>query len=459
MSLFAPEDPRPLHLMGIGGAGMSAVALVAMHRGVPVTGCDVSSDGAADVERSGATIWTGHGTGHVNGCRAVIYTTAVRSDHPELSAARAQGIPVLTRAEALGQVVAGGEVIGIAGTHGKTTVTAMVADALAEAGLHPTALVGGRVPAWDGNVRFGAGDLYVVEADEYDRSFLKLPANVAVVNNVEADHLECYGSVEDLEAAFVQFANPARQVLVGADDGGANRVGAAVSAPVWRVGLAPKSDVQLTDVKREVSRNAARVHLPDGRHVDLQLAVPGMHNLRNAAMAIGVAAASGVDVEAAAHGLRRFTGVGRRLEVLGVFKGITLIDDYAHHPSEIAATLGAVRQRYPSNRLVAVFQPHLYSRTRVLGDAMGIALAMADLAVVTDVYPAREEPIRGVTGEKVVKAARRAGANVEWVPRLDELVGRLDQAVVDGDVVVTLGAGDITKVGRELARRLGGLAA
>jgi len=355
--------------------------------------------------------------------------------------------------------VAGGEVIGIAGTHGKTTVTAMVAEALAEAGLRPTALVGGRVSAWDGNVRFGSSDLFVVEADEYDRSFLKLTANVAVVNNVEADHLECYGSVEELEAAFVRFANPARQVLVGADDGGANRVGAMVSAPVWRVGLAQNADVQLTNVKREAARNAAQVRLPDGRRVDLQLEVPGLHNLRNAAMAIGVAAATGADVEAAARGLRRFTGVGRRFEVLGVFRGVTLIDDYAHHPSEIAATLGAVRQRYPSNRLVAVFQPHLYSRTEALGDAMGIALAMADVAVVTDVYPAREKPIRGVSGEKVVKAARRAGAHVEWVPRLDDLVVRLDQAVGDGDVVVTLGAGDITKVGRELARRLGGLAA
>jgi len=366
---------------------------------------------------------------------------------------------VLTRAEALRDVVAGGEVIGVAGTHGKTTVTAMVTEALAEAGMDPSALVGGRVSAWDGNVRFGSDEIYAVEADEYDRSFLKLTANVAVVNNVEADHLECYGSVPELESAFVQFASSARRVLVGADDGGANRVGAAVSAPVWRVGLAENADIRLTKLRREATRNSARVQLPDGRHVDLRLEVPGLHNLRNAAMAIGVAAELDADIEAAARGLERFGGVGRRFEVLGTYKGVTVVDDYAHHPSEIAATLGAARQRYPEARLVAVLQPHLFSRTQALGEAMGIALAMADIAVVTDIYPAREEPIRGVTGELVAKAARRAGADVQWIPTLEGLVSGLEDTVVDGDVVVTLGAGDITEVGRELARRLAGVAA
>ena len=435
------------------------MALVAMHRGVPITGCDVTPGGAADVERRGATVWFGHDRCHVSGCRAIVCTTALPMDHPELEAARGEGIPVLTRAEALAHVVTGGEVIGIAGTHGKTTVTAMVAEALAEAGCDPTALVGGRVSAWEGNVRFGNDKIFVVEADEYDRSFLKLTANVAVVNNVEADHLECYGSVPELESAFVQFAGAASRVLVGADDGGANRVGAAVSVPVWRVGLSENADVRLTQVRREATQNAATVRLPDGQQVDIRLEVPGLHNLRNAAMAIGVAAVQGVDVEAAARGLNRFAGVGRRFELLGTYKGVTVVDDYAHHPSEIAATLGAARQRYPEARLIAVLQPHLFSRTEALGEAMGIALAMSDIAVVTDVYPAREDAIPGVTGEIVAKAARRAGAEVLWIPALDGLVSGLERVVVDGDVVVTLGAGDITEVGRELTRRLAGVAA
>jgi UDP-N-acetylmuramate--alanine ligase len=335
----------------------------------------------------------------------------------------------------------------------------MVAEALAESGLNPTALVGGRVASWDGNVRFGGDQLFVVEADEYDRSFLKLTANVAVVNNVEADHLECYGSVQELESAFAQFADSASRVLVGADDGGANRVAAAVSSPVWRVGLAPKADIQLIDVERKADRNRARIRLPGGRQLDLRLAVPGLHNLRNAAMAVGVALERGVDVEAAARGLERFAGVGRRFEVIGTFRGVTVLDDYAHHPTEIAATLGAVRQRYPSARVIGVLQPHLYSRTHRLGQAMGIALAMADQALVTDIYPAREAPIPGVTSKIVVRAARKAGGDVEWVPGLADVVDRLDELVVDGDVVVTLGAGDVTNVGRELAQRLGGVAA
>jgi UDP-N-acetylmuramate--alanine ligase len=389
----------------------------------------------------------------------VVYTAAVPPHHPELEAARLEGIPVLTRAEALGVAVSGGKVVGVAGTHGKTTVTAMIAEALAASGVNPTALVGGRIAAWDGNVRFGGDEFYVVEADEFDRSFLRLTANVAVVNNVEADHWECYGSVSELEGAFAQFASTAEHVLVGADDGGANRVAMALSAPVWRVGLAENADVRLTDIRRDAGRNAATVHFPGGQSIDLDLAVPGLHNLRNGAMALGVTATMDADVEAAAQRIGQFTGVARRFEVLGTYRGVTVVDDYAHHPTEIAATLGAARQRYPAARLVAVLQPHLFSRTEALGEAMGIALAMADVAVVTDVYAAREQPIRGVTGKLVVKAARRAGADVYWIPALESLVAELEALIVNGDVVVTLGAGDITEVGRELVRRLAGVAA
>ena len=459
MQLFSPDDPRPIHFMGIAGAGMSALALVSLRRGVPVTGCDADPRATSDVKREGAVVWPNHDPEHVGNCRAVVYTAAIPADHPELEAARAAGVAVITRAEALGMAVQDGTLVGIAGTHGKTTVTAMAAAGLAEAGLDPTALVGGRVDAWEGNVRFGGNDLYVVEADEYDRSFLALSPAVAVVNNVEPDHLECYGSVEDLEGAFVTFAGPAQRVLVGADDGGALRVGEAVSAPVWRVGLAPHADIRITDVKRDSSLSAARLELPGGGSVDVRLHVPGLHNLRNAAMTVGVGLALDTDPEAVARGLAGFAGVGRRFELLGTYRGVTFVDDYAHHPSEIAATLGAARQRFPASRLVAVFQPHLYSRTKALGQAMGIALSMADVVVVTEVYPAREQPLPGVTGERVAKAARRAGGQVEWVSSRAALADRLEEMIANGDVVITLGAGDITEVGRELARRRSGAAA
>ncbi|MGD2135786.1 MAG: UDP-N-acetylmuramate--L-alanine ligase [Gemmatimonadales bacterium] len=459
MHLFAPEDPRPIHFMGIAGAGMSALALVALRRGVTVTGCDTDPDGAQDLTHRGAAIAAGHDASHVNGCRAVVYTAAVRPDHDELEAARAAGLPVIGRAEALAELVRGRTVVGVAGTHGKTTTTAMLADALAAGGDDPTALVGGRVAAWEGNARIGADELFVVEADEYDQSMLRLDPAVALVSSVEADHLECYGSVEALEAAFVEFAGRAGRALIGADDAGASRVARALDVPTWRVGTAPHADIGLTAVRRESDVNAARVALPDGRSVELSLRVPGLHNLRNAAMALGAVLALGRDVEAAVDGLARFTGVGRRFDVVGTVGGVTVVDDYAHHPSEVAATLAAARQRYPSRRIVAAFQPHLYSRTRELGEAMGIALAMADLSLVTDVYAAREHPIPGVSGKQVVRAAKQAGAAVEWVPERQQLVSRLAEVVADGDVVLTLGAGDITEAARALLERLAGRAA
>jgi UDP-N-acetylmuramate--alanine ligase len=445
--------------MGIGGAGMSAIALIALRRGVPVTGCDVNPAGAADPVCQGARVQQGHDAAHVQGARAVVYTAAVPREHPELERARKVGVPVLTRAEALGAIVASGRVVGVAGTHGKTTTTAMLTAALVAAGRDPTGIVGGRVAAWEGNIRFGSDELYVVEADEYDRSFLELDPAVALVTNVEADHMECYGSVEELEAAFVEYAGRAGCVLVGADDGGAKRVGRAVGQPVWQVGLAPDADVRLTKVARESDLSAATLALPDGTSVELRLRVPGLHNLRNGAMALGAVAALEADVKRAADGLAAFEGVGRRFEHVGTVDGITVIDDYAHHPSEIAATLGAVRQRYPAARIVAVLQPHLYSRTAALGPAMGIALALADHAVVTEIYAAREPPIVGVTGELVVRAARRAGAHAEWIPDQAALLPHLDDVLVAGDVLVTLGAGDITETGREFVRRRAGEAA
>ncbi len=438
---------------------MSALALIALRRGVPVTGCDTSPAGAEELARMGARITAGHDASHVTGSRAVVYTAAIAPDHAELEAARAAGIAVVPRADALGEVVVPGKLVAVAGTHGKTTTTAMVADALAAAGADPTALVGGRVAAWEGNARLGDDEIFVVEADEYDRALLKLEPTVALVGNVEADHMECYGSVEELHAAFVEFAGRAERAVVGVDDAGASRVARALEVPTWRVGLAEGADIRLSDVRREQDVSVARLSLPGGRTVELRLAVPGLHNLRNAAMAVAAVLELGADLDRALAGLAEFRGVGRRFEVLGARDGVTVVDDYAHHPSEVVATLAAARQRYPAARLVVAFQPHLYSRTKALGEAMGIALATADLAVVTDVYAAREQPLRGVTGKIVVKAAKRAGAKVEWVPKVERLAAKLEKLVGEGDVVLTLGAGDITEVGRDLLERLGGSAA
>src|SRR2546430_12647921 len=356
MTLFRTGDPRPIHLMGIAGAGMSALALIARHRGVAITGCDADTSGvgSADLTALGVPVWRGHDPSHVDGARAVIVTAAVPRDHPELARARALDLRVVRRADALGELVAGDgktSVVAVAGTHGKTTTTVMVTEALTAAGRNPTGLAGGRVAAWGGNARIGGDELYVVEADEYDKSFLSLRPTVAVVTNVEADHLECYGSLAALEEAFVEFAGRARQVLVGGDDPGAMRVAARLSVSCWRVGLTPEAELGIKDVRRDRSGSTARLALPGGGAVSLSLGVPGLHNVRNAAMAVGAALALGADPVRAAQALATFGGVGRRFERLGAARGVTVVDDYAHHPSEVAATIAAARERFPDSRL------------------------------------------------------------------------------------------------------------
>jgi len=455
MIQFFPDDPRPVHFMGVAGAGMSALALLALRRGLKVTGCDREPEGpggsksSADVRRAGGTVYAGHDPGHVEGTQAVVVTAAVPPDHPELERARALGIPIVRRADALAAAIAPGHVIAVAGTHGKTTTTAMTTEALAAAGLDPTGIAGGRVASWAGNTRIGGNAIFVVEADEYDRAFLALSAEVAVINNVEADHLECYGSVEALEDAFVEFSRPARRVIAGGDDSGASRVAARSGRPTWTVGVAAQADVRIADVHQAAGETTARIRMPRGADASVRLKVPGLHNLRNAAAALAVTLEMGGRLEPAIEALASFEGVGRRFELVGSAAGVSVVDDYAHHPTEIAATLEGARQAYPGRRLVAVFQPHLYSRTVAQGSAMGRALA-ADVVVVTDVYAARESPVPGVSGRSVADAARGAGREVHWVPSRAELAERVVALVREGDVVLTLGAGDITGAGREI---------
>jgi len=289
-----------------------------------------------------------------------------------------------------------------------------------------------------------------VEADEYDKAFLSLRPTIAVVNNVEADHLECYGSIEALEAAFAEFASRAQRVIIGADDEGADRVALQLETPVWRVGLGPTADVRIRAVRLEPGGSRATISLPGGHTVELQLAVVGMHNVRNAAAALAVLHALGADLQAGAQALSGFHGVGRRFERLGEARGVAVVDDYAHHPTEVAATLAAARQAYPGRRVVAVFQPHLYSRTALHGEALGKALAAADMVIVAPIYGAREEPLAGVTHHIVLRGATRAGAATVAVRDRAGLTSHVARAVRAGDVVFTLGAGDVTRVGPEL---------
>lgn len=437
---------------------MSALALAALRRGVPVTGCDSDDSAFADLAAAGATVHKGVDQAHLDGVRAIVHTAAARDDHPELVAARERGLPIIPRKVALAELVNRGTLVAIAGTHGKTTTTAMTTEALTAAGLAPSGLVGGRVAAWGGNARLASSDLWVVEADEYDQAFLTLRPTIAVINNVEADHLECYGSLDAMEDAFVRFAAGAEQVLIGTADPGSQRVAARLGARVQRFGREASADVTIHPYGGSAAGSRVTVRWRDGAEVTLTLQVPGMHNLRNAAAALGVARLLGADLAAAARGLEQFVGVGRRFERLGEVGGVTFVDDYAHHPTELLATLDAARQAFPARRIVAVFQPHLFSRTREHAAAMGRALTQADVAVVLDVYPAREDPIPGVTGELVVRAARQAGVgHLAYVPRRDQVESEVAVLLREGDVLLTLGAGDVTRVGPAVmtARRRG----
>lgn len=459
MTLLDLSDRRPVHFVGVAGAGMSALAELFVRRGAKVTGCDAAGDSTGDLLRLGIPVSTGHDPAHIDGARAVVVTSALPKDHPELRRARDLGVPVIRRAEALGEAVSGGDLVAVAGTHGKTTTTVMTTEALHAAGLQPTGVVGGRVGSWGGNLRYGSDRLFVVEADEYDRSFLALTPTVAVVTNVEADHLDIYADLADIHRTFEQFASPARTIVLCADDRGANQLATPSTAEVIRYAL-HSSDARLiaVDVRTEGAGSIFEVEYDDELLGEVELSVPGMHNVLNALAAIASGLALGVTVEAMRPGLAAFCGVERRFQRLGVAGGVDIVDDYAHHPTEIRATLAAARTAYPGRRIVAAFQPHLYSRTRDFAREFGEALAAADAVFVADIYPAREQPIPGVTAALIVDSTREAGGTVEWQGARGLLSAELARAVRGGDVVLTIGAGDITKTGPELLRALAGSA-
>jgi UDP-N-acetylmuramate--alanine ligase len=445
-------DKRPIHFVGIAGAGMSALAELFIRRGEIVTGCDTSTATARDLERIGIHVMHGHDPSHVEGAKEIVVTSAVRRDHPELERARELGIVVTRRAEALGRAVSGGTLIGVAGTHGKTTTTVMTTQALASAGLNPTGIVGGRVGAWNGNLSDGGENLFVVEADEYDRSFHALAPSVAVVTNMEADHLDIYpGGIDEIRIAFAQFVRDAQTIVLCADDAGASSIPVPNTAEVIRYGTSSPNARLIATAIESVGGGSRYECYYDGRKLgDVTLAVPGDHNIRNSLAAIASGIALGATVPAMAAGLAAFTGVERRFQRLGDVNGVTIVDDYAHHPTEIEATLQAARTAFPHRRIIAAFQPHLYSRTRDFHSDFARALGHADVVFLCDIYPAREQPIEGVTSSLIASPMRDSGKAPAWEGPRTDAARALADFVGEGDVVITVGAGDITRTGPEL---------
>jgi len=445
----------PVHFMGVSGAGMVSLAELLLRSGVAVTGCDLAPNPAIRaLSPFGVQVQTGHDPAHVEGASVLVVTAAVPSDHPEIAKARDLGVPVLKRAEALGKWVGQGQVVGVAGTHGKTTTTAMTTDVMAEAGLNPTGLVGGRVVAWESNLLFGGDHLFVVEADEYDRSFHHLKPQVAVITNVEADHLDIYGDLEGVQEAFRVFLEgvpPDGPVAVCGDDHGASRLLPSLGGRARSYGMNPGAQLRAVEVWEDEEGTRFSVMEDGGLKAEITLKVPGRHNVQNALGAACAARFLGVEWDAIARGLEGFEGVGRRFEALGREAGVLVVDDYAHHPTEVEATLAAARIRFPNRRIVAVFQPHLFSRTRDFASELGRALAEADEIWVSDVYPAREQPIPGITGALVAEAAREAGAAaVSFLPELSEVAAQILGRLYPGDICLTMGAGSIEFLGEEI---------
>jgi len=454
LRIFTHPDPRPVHFVGIAGAGMSALAELFARRGIAVTGSDMSTAGNADLEALGITVHRIHSAGFVTGAQAVVASSAIPAQHVELVAAAELGLPIIRRAEALGAAVAGMQIVGIAGTHGKTTTTVMTTEALAGTTASPTGIVGGRVQRWGGNLRWGGGNTVVVEADEYDRSFLALHPTVAVVTNVEADHLDVYADLDDIIRTFEAYLADAKGVVICADDVGADSLRLPDSAEVIRYGINHTTAARLVGI---ATAEGVQVIFDGAPLGELRLKVPGDHNRRNALAALGAGLLLGYAFDHLRTGLEAFSGVERRFERKGEQRDVLVIDDYAHHPTEVRATLDAARAAFPGRRIVALFQPHLYSRTRDFAADFGDALAQgADVIALTEIYKAREQPIDGVTSQLIAAAATRSGKIVDWIGARADATATVLKLVRPGDVVITMGAGDITQVGPELLAALAG---
>ncbi len=449
----------PVHFIAIGGAGMSGIAQLYADRGIEVSGSDqADSTALRRLAAQGIRTFVGHRAEQIGNARTVIVSSAVKESNPELAAARDKGLLVWHRSAALAALMIGRTGISVAGTHGKTTTSAMAATMLSAAGADPSYVVGAPLQSSGASAHLGAGATFVVEADESDGSFRQYPTTVAVVTNIEADHLDNWGTPEAYAAGFVQFcsAPSVATVVLDADDPGCRRLADALEggpATVVTVGESEGATVRLSDVDSSGAVAAAALTWPGGTGV-LRLGVLGRHNLHNAAAAFAVGLQLGLDPDLLLEGALTFGGTERRFQLVGEVGGVRVIDDYAHHPTEIQATLKAARAAAGTGRVVACFQPHLYSRTRDFADAFGEALAAADVVVVTDIYAAREQPMDGVTSELVVTAARRAGAPVTYVPALADVPAAVATLVQDGDLVLTLGAGDITTAGPALVALL-----
>jgi UDP-N-acetylmuramate--alanine ligase len=451
---------KHIHLVGIGGTGMSGIAELLLNLAYKVSGSDlVKTDVTERLAGLGGQISIGHDAACVEGADVVVYSSAVRRENVEIVEAHKRGIPVIPRAEMLAELMRMKRGIAVGGAHGKTTTTWLVGLVMASAGLDPTIIVGGRLKAIGTNAKLGGGNYIVAEADESDGSFLRLSPTLAVITTIDEEHLDHYSGIDAIKESFVEFANKVPfygAAIVCLDEENIQSVIPRIERRVITYGFSQQADVRGTDVSPDGISVTFNVSLRDAKLGSVLLRTPGDHNIFNALAAVAVGLELDIPFPAISEGISQFTGISRRLEVKGEASGITFIDDYAHHPTEIMATLATIKAIW-GRRIIALLQPHRYTRTRALWEKLGRSFYDADTVVVTSIYAAGEEPIPGVTAELIAKAALRSGhRGVRFLPARDESVQYLTATAGRGDIVVTLGAGDVWKMGDDAFRRLGG---
>ncbi|MEV0319383.1 UDP-N-acetylmuramate--L-alanine ligase [Streptomyces sp. NPDC050658] len=462
---MAPGLPTAMdrpHFIGIGGAGMSGIAKILAQRGAKVAGSDARESATAEALRTlGATVHIGHDAAHLaSDASCVVVSSAIRADNPELARATELGIPVVHRSDALASLMEGLRPIAVAGTHGKTTTTSMLAVTLTTLGLDPSYAIGGDLDAPGSNALHGAGEIFVAEADESDRSFHKYAPEVAIVLNVELDHHANYASMDEIYESFETFAGkivPGGTLVIAADQPGAveltKRVRDLGELKVVTYGESEGADLRIHKVTARGLTSEVTVVL-GGKFLTFTVSVPGRHYAHNAVAALAAGIALGIPAHNLASALGSYTGVKRRLQLKGEAAGVQVIDSYAHHPTEMTADLEAMRASAGESRLLVLFQPHLFSRTQELGKEMGQALALADASVVLDIYPAREDPIPGITSDLIIDAARAAGADVSAAHDKTDAVRAIAGMTRPGDLVLTMGAGDVTDLGPQILAQL-----
>ncbi|MFC1490070.1 UDP-N-acetylmuramate--L-alanine ligase [Candidatus Latescibacterota bacterium] len=450
---------KNIHLIGIGGSGMNGIAEILLNLGFMVSGSDLNSTSVTKhLESIGAKIYKGHLADNVSSCDAVVYSSAVKEDNAEIIAARERKIPVIKRPEMLAELMRMKYGICIAGTHGKTSTTSMVGRILTKGDIDPTIIVGGRVTDFGGGAKIGQSHYLVLEADEYDRTFLKLTPVIAAVTNIDLEHLDCYKDIDDIKSAFVKFVNKVPfwgSVILCVDNLGVQSIIPEIERRIITYGISPQAEIRAVNLVHKGIKTTFDV-VADGKDMgSVTLNVPGTHNVRNALAAITISMEMDIPFNIISEALAEFVSVERRFQIIGEKSGIMVVDDYAHHPTEIIASLEGIRKGF-DKRIIAIFQPHLFSRTRDFYEDFGRAFMETDTLFVTEIFPSRESPIEGVTGNLVSDAASAAGhRNATFIKDRKELIDTVADCVESGDIVVTFGAGDVNKIGYELLEVFG----